>query len=690
MFMLEALQANVMPESVKKQKCVSVIGCALTFVATCVCAAPNQHGNDAKSVLQAALGGTVDAGRAAATPRPRSFANTDEWLALRNALLHGERSVAFKNFVTAHAPSHQDRVLDTLQPRGKPLDNQARVLWELATKQSAERATRIAQGMAFAALVTQDANYIASAKQRMLALADLDPKGATGVSQEDLAARRVAWTLALGLDWLYSHWTAAERSRLVAAIAPRMEDFALRWVRGTQPLEKQPIDSHANEILGALAEISVLLAGATPLANKWLTEFVPLYSRLLTPFGGTDGGYANGTAYAAIDMSETSVRHWDTLRRTLNLDMTLKPWARNFGRYLTYFLPPGTPTGVFGDAAEQHSPQTWALVAKTYAARVQLPINLWYARQWFQEDQTSLDMILAPLLLNETASFPENTPNAAYFPSIGWVAMHSDLRDRGGRTSVYFKSSPFGAASHAHYDQNSFTVNAQGKPLLIDSGYYDYFGSRHHFGWNIRTKAHNAITMDGGIGQEDESLLGRDRNAVGKITQFTTDGLYDMAVGDSSISYKSLTQAKRAIVYDRANDWVLVIDQLASAKPRTWEWNLHAIERFHILEDGRVQVKNGDAKACIEFSSSTPTNFEQHNQFVYEPDRNVGAPRPAQWHGKYQTVSTTTQFSSLALVSIACKPTPKLTVTYDKGAMVMEVGSLRIHLDKGILTREGS
>ena len=41
--------------------------------------------------------------------------------------------------------------------------------------------------------------------------------------------------------------------------------------------------------------------------------------------------------------------------------------------------------------------------------------------------------------------FPEGTPNAAVFPVIGWAAMHSDLRDP-RRTSVYFKSSPYGSS----------------------------------------------------------------------------------------------------------------------------------------------------------------------------------------------------------------------------------------------------
>ena len=579
-------------------------------------------------ILTDAQRGEVDAARAEKTPRPRSFADNAEWNAIRHALLEGERAQAFQRFLKALEPLLKGGEVGHIGPIERRAGYEARAIGEVATKQSMERATRNAQGLAFAALVTTRQDYVEAAKRHLLALAALDVNGPTGVNQEDLSARNVAWTLALGLDWLYPHWTGAERGRLLAAIAPRLEDFAQRWVHGPRSLEKQPIDSHGNEILGALAEISVLLAGETPLADRWLAEFVPLYARLFTPFGGDDGGYANGTSYATWDVGEYSLRHWDTLRRTLGLDMTLKPWARNFGRFLTYFLPPGTPIGTFGDAAEQNLSQAWALTAKAYAARVPLPFHRWYARQWFQEDKQSLDLLLAPVDSGNTEiSPPEGTANAAYFPSIGWVAMHSDLRDR-GRTSLYFKSSPYGAASHGHYDQNSFTLSDQGKPLLIDSGYYDFFGSKHHFGWAIRTKAHNAVTLDGGNGQENEQRLGWDSAATGRISQFSSDGQVDMVVGDASTSYQGRALARRAIIFNRAEGWIAVMDRLSSPKQRTWEWNIHAVNRFLPVDAQSIEVLNGDVRACISFKGSAQTSFTQHDQFGSEPQRDARASAP--------------------------------------------------------------
>jgi hypothetical protein len=659
---------------------------ALLFqLATPAFGATDKSASSSERILIAAQHGEIDILRAKKTPHPRSFAGVDEWDSIRRALLEGDRSEAFQKFLSGLSPLLRSGELEPVPSIVGSKADEGRIL-ELATKQNTERATRGAQGLAFAALVTGRTDYIEGAKRHLLALADLDPHGPTGISQGDLAARHVAWTLALGLDWLYPHWTSAERGRLVGAITPRMEDFAQRWVRGPQPLEMQPIDSHANEILGAFAEIGVLLAGETPLADRWMKEFIPLYARLLTPFGGDDGGYANGTSYAFVDISEYSLRHWDTLRRAIGLDLTLKSWARNFGKYLTYFLPPGTPVGSFGDAAEQNSAQGWALTAKAFAARVPLPLNRWYARQWFQEDKQSIDMLLAPLTENSQLELPGSTPNAAHFPTIGWVAMHSDLRDR-GRTSIYFKSSPYGAASHGHYDQNSFVLNTQGKPLLIDSGYYDLYGSKHHFGWSIRTKAHNAITVDGGSGQENEQLLGRDSDAVGRITQFESDGQVDMVVGDASESYRGLAQARRGLVFDRNGGWIIVMDRLASLKPHSWEWNIHALEPFRLHEGGDVEVRNGDVRACIEFKSSKATSFAQHDKFGFEPLRASRNSYPAQWHGAFRTEMSSARFDSVALIYLGCKSTLKPSVYFEKNATVIRIDSFQFRFENGQIKR---
>ena len=99
------------------------------------------------------------------------------------------------------------------------------------------------------------------------------------------------------------------------------------------------------------------------------------------------------------------------------------------------------------------------------------------------------------------------------------------------------------------------------------------------------TRSSNAITFDGGQGQGPDGIEFR-----GEITRFASDGRVDRAVGRAKAAYGgALTKALREIVYVRPG-LVVVYDELASAKPRAWEWNLHALERMDPQPDGRVAV----------------------------------------------------------------------------------------------------
>ena len=577
--------------------------------------------------------------RATALAHPRALPQGAEKEGLIGAFLH-ERKEGFHELLTV-ADGNAARGLGLEPPFGPSL-----TVIQLNTGEETKRI----QAAAFAWVMTKQRKYLDQAKRRALSMARWDARGSTGYQHHDLAAKMVAFTLTLTYDWLYEDLTREERSVMLNAVRPRMQDM-FAALAGSDKLNLVPYDSHGFEIMGKIAAISALLAGDVPEAEQWFAQSVPLHLHSISPWGGEDGGFANGTGYSLWDTGDTLIV-WNILRWTTGVNAADKAWVRNYGRYLAYFLPPGTPRHAFGDGAELIPGENWSRFSKAYALLAPSPLSRWYATQLFGEDKSRIEVLLAPRDAGGAAPFPEGTPNAAVFPSIGWAAMHSDLRDR-NRTSVYFKSSPYGSHNHSHADQNSFVINARGRALAIDSGYYDSYHSPHMASWTMQTRAHNAITFDGGQGQAPRTIA-----AAGEITQFESVALGDIVTGDATRAYGgALRKAVRSIVYGRPNQ-IVVFDQLESSIPRRWEWNIHALERMLQDETGRLKIQNGPVALCVELSASTPVRFTQNDVFPDAPRKNGFAAQdmPNQWHGRFESMEKTASILFAAVLSVDCQP----------------------------------
>ena len=253
-----------------------------------------------------------------------------------------------------------------------------------------------------------------------------------------------------------------------------------------------------------------------------------------------------------------------------------------------------------------------------------------------------LPLLFGLLLLDPAQALPKRLICA------GRAVFLTDLADE-ARVSVYFKSSPppHGAFNHQHADQNAFVVNAGGRRLAIESGYYDGYKSPHWYGWLKQTRAKNAITYDGGRGQmffEDTAVR---RMGYGRITRFEHQPGYDLVTGDATHAYGgALEQALRTLVYLRPG--VLVVhDRLASKIPRRWEWNIHALERMRETGERSIRIENGGQTLCVRLLG-TPAAFEQTDQWTERPRR--GEP---QWHGRFATAPLPAA-EFVALLEVGC------------------------------------
>jgi hypothetical protein len=506
---------------------------------------------------------------------------------------------------------------------------------------------------ALAGVVTGDRVAIEEARRRALNLAVMDPKGMTGFEAHDQAGRSVAWSLALVFDWLYTEWSSEERKLLLDAITPRMRGMLGNGPYGIDNsfrLDVNPFDSHGVTTLSRSAVICTALAGEDGFFDQCFLDVVPRYLAWPVPWGGSDGGFANGTEYSQWTFLDTEMPVWNLLSTAIGLNKRSHIWARNHGQFLYYFLPPGTPTGLFGDGAENSNRSVWATQAKAYAEYFPSPLANWYAHQYTNENQASLALMLAIGSNREQAPvrLPDGVPLGILMPSIGWAAMHSSLEDP-NRTSIYFKSSPYGSFNHSHADQNSFVVHSRGRALAIDSGYYDYYESPHWKDWYKQTRAHNAITVDNGLGQLHDTMI-----AKGRVTKFEHRAAFDIVTGDATAAFGNiLRQAVRSIVYLRP-DTALIFDALESAVPRVWEWNLHALSHMKVIDSRSVVIEGGEVRLCVKFLESPDGKFSQTDRFEVEP---LGM-KPKQWHGRFSTQDRLASANFLVLLDVGCrKPT---------------------------------
>lgn len=516
--------------------------------------------------------------------------------------------------------------------------------------------------------LTGDARYLTEAIRRGDNLVALDPNGPSSYAWQDQATRQICLALAKAVDLLWADLDSTRRAAWMNNINVRTNVFYLDLAGSDGRMDQYPYDSHGGNTLGYLALISTLTLGEIPAAQTWFDFSARSYINTIYAWSGPEGGFSNGGAYAQYT-ADMAIQLWQPFGQATGIDLFSKPWSRGFARYFEYFFPPGAPTHLFGD---QHEYPPVPTLMKAFVARVNTPDAAWYVKNTVG-DEDAMTMLLATFPLPATTVAAAPPPNAALFPSIGWVAMHSDISDR-NRTSLFFKSSPYGSYNHSHGDQNAIVLNAGSRKLLIESGYEDFYYSPLVQSWYRQTKATNAVTFDGGIGQittANNANLGYN----GKITAFSTTPALDFAEGDATPAYGSaVSKAVRKVWYLRGQDAAVIMDTMASPVAHTFEWNFHSNPPMTQLSPTKVKIVNVDRSVCVSSLSNDATRFETR----------VGAPPAAgttEYHGAFTKGAAGTSQEFLILLDVGCK-SPSVSLTTTSTGRTLTVGGQSITLPK--------
>ena len=441
----------------------------------------------------------------------------------------------------------------------------------------------------------RDPVFLTEALRKGDQLAALNAKGPTSYANQDQATRQIAVSLIKAVDILAGDLDGARKAKWLETVRVRTEEIYRNLAGDNGRLDQYPFDSHGNTSLVFLVLISTLSLGDIPEAQKWFDFSFRAYANAPSPWSGPEGGFANGSAYAEYAAGYL-VQLWDPLTQATGVNFYAKPWALGFLDFVTQFTPPGSKVHAFGDASETRPDPR---VFHAFGSRMVSPRAAWYVASLGGTEDT-LSLLQAPYPMPVADTRLQTPPsNTAYYPSIGWVSMHSDIGSS-ARSSLYFKSSPYGSFNHSHGDQNGLLLSVAGQPLLVKAGWYDWYGSPNWSDWYHQTRSQNAITFDGGKGQ----LVSGYREQLqrnGKIIGYAAQPSYDFAEGDATAAYGGqLTMARRQVWHLRnAGNAILVRDRLAATVPHTYEFNLHAPVEIAVQSPRAVKIAHNGQSVCV-------------------------------------------------------------------------------------------
>ena len=460
--------------------------------------------------------------------------------------------------------------------------------------------------LGFAYLITGQTRYAEEAKRWINLVCGWDVNGTTSTSYHDDLGRWLLDAMSMAVDWIYDTFTPSELAAIRPVLLARGRELFRVQVQG---LANNPYDSHAISSLAYITKAALVLSDL-PEARQWLEFTTQFYQEVYPPWGGKDGGWNEGIMYWRASMSQ-ALEAAEMLRVAGLADLYQKDWYKNTGYFQMYFQPLDTKDlnafgddafgGGIGDSGYLHSLRLAGALndpyLKWYTQRIGGSLSSIYAYLFFfRYGDTYQQLKEAPLT---------ELPRSRAFYDVGWVALHANLSSAKDDVSLFFKSSPLGSVSHSHGEQNSFTLTAWGTPLVISGGYYDWYGSPHHYEFTRQTRSKNTILVDG-AGQHYRSI-----NAAGEITEFFTGVGYDFTAGQAAQAYEGKLNDFLRETYYSVPDYFVIVDRLEAPKAVRYNWLLHTLAPPDV--DGAsqtVSLRQGAVGLQVSFLQPAQLQFE--------------------------------------------------------------------------------
>ncbi len=527
----------------------------------------------------------------AAREHPRLWMTPDRLKTFLNEVKADPEQYTWSRFYENSVLPWMDREV-MKEPAGYPDHKRTAPVWRQTYIDLQELMYAI-RHLAIGGKVTGDQAMLDRAKDWLLEAASWDPMGVTSRAYTDEWAYRTTNALAWGYDWLHDQLDEDERAKVRAALLERTRDIAEHAIKNAK-IHLFPYDSHAVRSVSLTlipACIALLDEDGCEEARDWLHYCVEFLFTVYSPWGDSDGGWAEGTNYWMMGMAYL-IEAANRMKSYAGLDLYQRPFFQNTGDFPLYCKAPNTRRATFGDDSTQGD---LPCIKTGINLRQFAGVTGNGAYQWYHEELSRLnpgtemafynwgwwDTNFDELTFRTDFPFVEPTPpegGLRHFRGIGWVGIQHAMADPDSHIQFVFKSSRFGSISHSHGDQNAFCLAAYGEDLAIQSGHYVAFNSTMHQNWRRQTRSKNAILING-KGQYADKDKTKAMAATGRIVAAEERGDHIYIKGDATPAYRSLspevTLAERE-VYFVQNSFFVIVDSVDAETPVSVDWLLHA------------------------------------------------------------------------------------------------------------------
>ncbi|MEC0242120.1 DUF4962 domain-containing protein [Paenibacillus dokdonensis] len=564
---------------------------------------------------------------------PRLWLQPDELGAFRGRVEQDASDMGWQDFYELSVKPWLSRKLIP-EPAPYPNNKRTAALWRQSYLDCQEMLYAI-RHLSIAAIVLKDMELINQAKRWLLHASSWDANGTTSRDYNDESAFRIAGALAWGYDWLYDELTADERELIREKLLHRTRQVAFHVIERSK-IHQVPYDSHAVRSLSSvLVPCCIALFDEEPEARDWLDYTVEYYYTLFSPWGGEDGGWAEGPHYWTTGMAYLT-EAMDLLKNFAHLNVFQRPFFQHTGDFPLYCYSPTTSTRTtFGD----NSTLGDDIIKKVgYNIRQYAGItgNGWY--QWYFEQlkdrnpEADLmfynygwwDFHFDELLYRHNYPVisevePSGIEPVKWFRDVGWVAMHHKMHEPGEQISLVTKCSRYGSVSHSHGDQGAFMLHAFGEPLAIESGYYIAFNSSMHLNWRRQTCSKNTILIDG-QGQFADMNKALNIAAKGEVEDAFQSKDYAYVRMNPTQAYLEhvpyLKQYKREIYFVQ-NAYFVIVDSVDLEQPGRIQWLFHTLYEMELKgQSFHVHGRQADMEGRFIFSSAGDLVLTQSDEFT--------------------------------------------------------------------------